>query len=459
VSKSNSLKLRERIVSQAQQLDAERREHERLRAQHDAQTKLLEETEAHLDELRASNNHRLSRIGIGGDEDAAAASIAVYHARITALETRLDQLEGENEESEVRHRALVVENTALRDKLAELEDLKREAHALMQEMRARVIAAEERGRSEVRALEDDKAALLHANQALKDENAAKQAAQEHAEHERQRADAERDALRAQYDEADALTTRLRTQLDALSNEHADLTARAEQERAADQQRVSELEHQLLDEAAKADGLQREIGSKDDELARLRETLETQIHPQQKQQPSPPHTLSTATSASVGLHPHPTNPFGFGLGLGSHAHARQRSVSGSSTSASRSGSIRGMGHHQRQQDERGHGSEAAVPPATGETPPSPESPPVTASKVKRSRTQRLGSLFGVHIGHHHHHNHNHDGSEDHGSGSGSHAASGSGPGSGSGSGAGTGAGSGSAGAAGAAAPTGGLRQVS
>jgi chromosome segregation ATPase len=89
VSKSNSLKLRERIVSQVQQLESERqdnaRELERLRKQLESQAKLLEETEAHLDGLRASSNHRLSRIG---DE----ASISVYHSRITALETRLDQL-------------------------------------------------------------------------------------------------------------------------------------------------------------------------------------------------------------------------------------------------------------------------------------------------------------------------------------------------------------------------------
>ena len=434
--------MRERLVSQTQQLESERednaRELERLRNQLETQVKLLEETEAHLNELRASSNHRLSRIG---DE----ASIGVYFARITALETRLDQLEGENEETGVRYREVVAENAALREQLTEVEALKTDAHSLIQEMRSRLIAAEahsqefnrEQGELQalVHTLEAEKTGLLQA----------KKTAEEHEEHEiafekskhAQQVDSltqETDSLRARYEELDGLATRLRSQLDALSNEHAEFKAKAEQEHTTDQdalskstRRVHELEQALKDEAAKLEGLQRELSLKNDELTHMREQLDDgdngDLKPthsiRRPQQPSPPHTFSTAS----GLHPHPTNPFGFIRGgSASHArtasetgHAKQRSVSGSSLS----GSIRG-----RDQD---RGNEGITVPSTTETPPSPESPPAT--KAKRSKRRRLGSLFGVHIGHHH-------GSEDPGSGSGS----------------GSGAGD-------AAGPLGGIRQVS
>ena len=62
MSKSNSLKLRERIISQTQQLESERQDNAR-ELHLESQVKLLEETEAHLDQLRASSNHRLSRVG------------------------------------------------------------------------------------------------------------------------------------------------------------------------------------------------------------------------------------------------------------------------------------------------------------------------------------------------------------------------------------------------------------
>jgi len=437
VSKSNSLKLRERIISQTQQLESERqnnaREHERLHHQLESQAKLLEETEAHLDELRASSNHRLSRIG----DDA---NISVYHARITALETRLDQLEGENEETEVRYREVVAENAALREQLTEVDALKTDAHSLIQEMRSRLIAAEARSQEFIKK-QAEVQALVHSLEAEKKGLLqAKKAVEEHEEHEieheknkhTQQVESlmqEMDSLRARYEEVDGLATRLRSQVDALSNEHADCTAKAEQDRTTYQdalsdttRRVHELEQALKDEAAKSEGMQREVNLKNDELTHLREVLDDvdvkrARSTRRVQQPSPPHTFSTASS----LHPHPTNPFGFiSGGSPSHLHARmtsmsergghakQRSVSGSS---SMSGSIR-----DRDQD-RGHD-----PVPSAETPLSPESPPAT--KAKRSTRQRLSSLFGVHIGHHHQHHH---GSEDPGSGSGSGSGSGAGSG--------------------------------
>lgn len=438
MSKSNSLKLRERIISQTQQLESERqdtaRELERLRHQFESQAKLLEETEAHLDELRASSNHRLSRIG---DE----ANISVYHARITALETRLDQLEGENEETEVRYREVVAENAALREQLTEVEALKIDAHSLIQEMRSRLIAAEARSQefnkkqaelqALVHALEVEKTGLLQAKR-VTEEHEEHEIAHEKIKHTQQVEFMmqEMDSLRARYEEIDGLATRLRSQLDALSSEHADFTAKAEQDCTTYQdalsdstRRIHELEQMLKDEAAKSDSIQREVNLKNDELIHLREVLEDvdvkRAHStHHAQQPSPPRTLSTASS----LHPHPTNPFGFiSGGSPSHLHARktstsetgghtkQRSVSGSS---SMSGSIRG-----KDQD-KGHD-----PIPSTETPPSPGSSPTT--KAKRSKRQRLGSLFGVHIGHHHHHHHH--GSEDPGSGSISGSISGSGSG--------------------------------
>ena len=425
MSKSNSLKLRERIIFQTQQLESERqdnaRELERLRNQLESQAKLVEETEAHLDELRASSNHRLSRIG---DE----ASISVYHARITALETRLDQLEGENEETEVRYREVVAENAALREQLTEVEALKTDAHSLIQEMRSRLIAAEARSQefnkkqaesqALVHALEVEKTALLQAKK-VAEEHEDREIAHEKNKHAQQVEFLmqEMDSLRAQYEGVDGLATRLRSQLDALSNEHADFKAKADQEHTTDQgalsdsgRRVHELEQALKDEVAKSEAMQWDLNLKNDELTHLREVLDDVDVKRAgsnrgPQQPSPPHTLSAASA----LHPRPTNPFGFiSGGSPSHprarttstsetgGHAKQRSVSGSS---SMSGSIRG-----------GEQDKGRDPVPSTETPPSPESPPAT--KAKRSKRQRLGSLLGVHIGHHHH------GSEDPGSGSGS-----------------------------------------
>jgi chromosome segregation ATPase len=430
VSKSNSLKLRERIISQTQQLESERqgnaRELERLRHELESQAKLLEETEAHLDELRASSNHRLSRIG---DE----ANIGIYHARITALETRLDQLEGENEETDARYREVVAENAALREQLTEVEALKTDAHSLIQEMRSRLIAAEARSQ-EFNRKQVEVQELIHSLEAEKQGLLqAKKIVEEHEEHEiaheknkhTQQVESlmqEMDSLRARYEEVDGLATRLRSQVDALSNEHADCTIKAEQDRTTYQdalsdstRRVHELEQALKDEAAKSESMQREVNLKNDELTHLREVVDDVDVKRARstrgaQQPSPPHTFSSASS----LHPHPTNPFGFiSGGSPSHPHARmtsmsekgghakQRSVSGSS---SMSGSIRG-----RDKD-KGHD-----PVPSGERPPSPESPPAT--KAKRSKRERLSSLLGVHIGHHHHHHH---GSGDPGSGSGSGA---------------------------------------
>lgn len=429
--------MRERLVSQTQQLESERqdnaRELERLRNQLETQVKLLEETEAHLNELRASSNHRLSRIG----DDA---NIGVYFARITALETRLDQLEGENEETAVRYREVVAENAALREQLTEVEALKADAHSLIQEMRSRLIAAEahsqeftkKQGEMQalVYALEAEKTGLLQA----------KKTAEEHEEHEvahekskhAQQVDSlmqEMDSLRARYEELDGLATRLRSQLDASSNEHADFKSKAEQEHTTDQdalsestRRVHDLEQALKDEAAKLEGLQRELNLKNDELTNMRELLDdgddgdVKRNPsiRRPQQPSPPHTFSSGS----GLHPHPTNPFWFIAGgspsrartASETGHAKQRSVSGSSMS----GSIRG-----RDQDK---GNEGIPVPSTTETPPSPENSPA-ATKGKRSKRRALGSLFGVHIGHNHHHHHEDPGS---GSGSGSGAGDAAGP---------------------------------
>lgn len=423
MSKSNSLKLRERIISQTQQLESERqgnaRELERLRTHIESQAKLLEETEAHLDELRASSNHRLSRIGDQAD--------SVYHARITALETRLDQLEGENEETEVRYRGVVAENAALREQLTEVDALKTDAHSLIQEMRSRLIATEARSQefskkqaelqAFVHALEAEKTGLLQA----------KKSAEEHEEHEiaheknkhAQQVESlmqQMDSLRARYEEVDGLAARLRSQIDALSNEHEDFKAKAEQERTTDQsvisestRRVDELEQALKDEAAKSEGLQREINLKHDELTHMREMLEgadvKRTHSiRRPQQPSPPHTLSAASASAL----HASNPFGFIAGRSSSHlraasetghHAKQRSVSGSSSLSSSS-----KGRDQDRDRDRGH---EGVPASSAETPPSPKSLP-----AKRSKRQRLGSLFGVHIGHHHHD------SEDPSSGSGS-----------------------------------------
>ncbi len=103
-------------------------------------------------------------------------NISVYHARVTALEIRLDHLEGENEETEVRYLEVVAENAALREQLTEVEALKADAHSLIQEMRTRLITAEARSqesnkkhtelRALVHALEAEKTGLLQAKRSF-----------------------------------------------------------------------------------------------------------------------------------------------------------------------------------------------------------------------------------------------------------------------------------------------------